>query len=253
MKRHELVHYLNDLLEVQKFSDYAPNGLQVEGKVEVQKVAFAVSATLDSAQKAAQWGADALIVHHGLFWKFHGPKPLIGPFAKRVRPLIKSDINLLAYHLPLDAHVEFGNAAGIALKLGLKEIEPFGDYKGAPTGLQGEFDSPIAPDLLEKKLEEILQHRIIHSAPKDQKPIKNIGIITGGANNDWELALREGLDSYLTGEISEYNWHDAAEAGVHFFAGGHHATEVFGVKSLMSHLKEKFGLECQFFNSDNPA
>lgn len=253
IKAKELEKFLNNLLNIYDFQDYGPNGLQIEGTKEISKVAFSVSATKDSIAKAIEFGADALVVHHGLFWKFHGTKPIKGPFAKRVIPLIKNDINLLGYHLPLDAHPEVGNAAVIAKKLSLTNLAPFGDYKGTPTGIKGKFDSPISRIDLSKKLSNLLSHEVIFSTPEDDREIKSIGIITGGANSEWYLAMREGLDAYLTGEMSEHDWHESAESGVAMFAGGHNATEQFGIQSLMEKVQEKFSLDCCFIKSENPA
>lgn len=255
IKTHELEAYLNNLLNIKQFEDYCPNGLQIEGKSKIEKIAFAVSATKDSIEKAAAFGADALIVHHGLFWKFHGPKTITGPFAKRVIPLIKNEINLFGYHLPLDAHPTLGNAAAIAKKLDLTKLQPFGDYKRSPTGISGEFKENISPHELHQKLTAILGHQILHSDP-GSKEIKSIGIITGGANSDWQLCLKDGLDAYLTGEMSEHDWNEASEAGIHFFAGGHHATERLGIGLLKDHLEKTFALPAEnlvFIDSLNPA
>lgn len=253
IKVKELEKYLNSLLNIYEFSDYGPNGLQVEGSKTISKVAFSVSATKHSIAKACEWGADALVVHHGLFWKFHGTKPIKGPFAKRVIPLIKNDINLFGYHLPLDAHPEVGNAAAIADELELVNRDSFGDYKGSPTGIKGKFKSPMTRDELAKKLEGILNHKVIHSVPETKDEIKSIGIITGGANSEWYLAMKEGLDGYLTGEMSEHDWHESAESGVTMFAGGHNATEQFGVQRLKQKIEEKFSLQCLYIESENPA
>ncbi|MEX1098951.1 MAG: Nif3-like dinuclear metal center hexameric protein, partial [Bacteriovoracaceae bacterium] len=213
------------------------------------------SATKDSFQKAAELGVDALIVHHGLFWKFHGPKTITGAFAKRVKPLIQNEINLLSYHLPLDAHIDLGNAAAVAKKLKMSDLRPFGDRKGAPLGVKAKFESPIQPLELKSRLERILDHKVIHSSPNDEL-VASLGIITGGANSEWKMAQEDGLDAYLTGEISEHDWHEAKEGGVHFFAGGHNATEQFGVQEIMKHLHEKYGdkdLEYYYIPSENPA
>ena len=139
-----LTDYYNTLLQAQTFKDYCPNGLQIEGKEQIRKIAFAVSATQDSVQKAVAFGADALVVHHGLFWKFHGPCPLTGTLAGRVFPLIKNNINLYAYHLPLDAHQDVGNAATLGKLINCFNQEPFGDYQGSPTGIKGLLTSPIS-------------------------------------------------------------------------------------------------------------
>jgi dinuclear metal center YbgI/SA1388 family protein len=255
IKIKELTQTLNKYLNIYDYKDYGPNGLQIQGRAEVKKLAFAVSATKYSIEKAVEIGADALIVHHGLFWKFHGPKTLTGAFYNRVAPLIKNDINLIGYHLPLDAHLEVGNAASIAQLLDLSDIAPFGDHKGMATGIKGKFKKALAPLELSKKLKDVLNHDIIHSSPSDE-PIKSIGIITGGANSDWRYCINNNLDAYLTGEISEHDWHEAKEENIHFFAGGHNATEQFGVQALMKYLHDLYSdkdLEFFYIPSENPA
>lgn len=254
MLKEELDHYLKTLLKPELFDDYCPNGLQIEGKSKIQKVLFAVSATRESAEYAAKINADALIVHHGLFWKFHGTRTLTGPFYKRVAPLIKNDINLFGHHLPLDAHPEVGNAASLARLIELKELTPFGNYKGVCTGIMGELDNAKSGPELKKILEEKLNHSVYYSNPSDGKKIKKIGIITGGANSEWREAFKLGLDAYITGEMSEHDYHESREAGIHMFAGGHHATEKFGIQSLMKKIQENFPeLNCEFMDSENPA
>lgn len=252
--RADLLEFLNDYLKIEEFQDYGPNGLQIEGREKLQNIAFSVSATLESIESAIDWGADTLIVHHGLFWGHQGSRPIIGPWGKRVLKLIKNNINLVAYHLPLDAHSEVGNAAQIAKKLGMLEQKPFGEYKKQPLGVQAVFPKPLSAHELSSLLEKLLNHPIIHSFPKNKSFISSMGIITGGANNQWEEALNLNLDAYLTGEISEYNWHDAQEAGIHYFAGGHHATERFGVLALMDLVSRQFQeLKTIFIDSPNPA
>lgn len=253
VKRKDLEIFLNKTLNIWEFNDYGPNGLQIEGTKEIKKVAFAVSATRASVEKTIEWGADALIVHHGLFWKFHVAKTITKAFAKRVIPLIKNDVNLFGYHLPLDAHIEYGNAASIAKQIGLVDLEPFGDHKGSPTGVKGKFSAKINAADLKQKLEGILCHDVILACENDSEPMRSMGIITGGANSDWVNAYRENLDAYLTGEISEHDWHESQESGVTFFAGGHNATEQFGVQSLQKLIENEFGLETKYFSSENPA
>jgi dinuclear metal center YbgI/SA1388 family protein len=255
MKRSELENYLNSALKPELFDDYCPNGLQIEGKTEIKKIIFALSATRESVNYAATNNACALIVHHGIFWKFHGVKTLTGPFLKRVSPLIKNDINLLAYHLPLDGQIEFGNAASIAKLLELENIEPFGEYKKAYTGVKGKFKNKITGPELEKKLQRLLNHNILYSKPiEGSQEIEKIGIITGGANSQWIEAQKLGLQAYLTGEMSEHDWHESRESGIHMFAGGHHATEKIGIKSLMEKVSSQFpDLVVEYFESENPA
>jgi len=253
VEQKQLTQYLNKLLCPQDFSDFGPNGLQIDGNKQIKKVAFSVSATVDSINQAVEIKADTLIVHHGLFWKFNPTRPLVPPFSDRVFPLIRNNINLYGYHLPLDAQLEMGNASSLAKKIGMNDLQPFGEHKNMPLGVKGKLNTPVSVDAFKKNLEEILNHQVIVSSNDEKANIKSVGIITGGANNEWHFALEDGLDAYITGEISEYNWHDAKEAGMHMFAGGHNATEEFGIQSLMEILKKEFSLECTFIPSNNPA
>lgn len=255
MKTVELEEYLKTLLKPELFDDYCPNGLQIEGKEEIKKVVFAVSATRESADYAAKVKADALIVHHGVFWKFHGTRTLTGPFAKRLFPLIRNEINLFGYHLPLDGHPEIGNAASVAKNLGLTNLSPFGNYKAACTGIMGELPTPLQAGDVKELLEKKLNHQVLYSNPTETDGmIKKIGIITGGANSEWREAFKLGLDAYITGEMSEHDYHESRESGIHMFAGGHHATEKFGIQALMTLIKKEFpALECHYLDSENPA
>ena len=251
--RDELNQFFEQLLNVSQFNDYGPNGLQVEGAEWVTRIAFAVSATAHSIQVAVDREAQALVVHHGLFWSFHGPKTLTGAFARRVFPLVRHGINLFAYHLPLDAHLEIGNAASLANKLGLTELAAFGDHKGSPTGVRGCLTPALRAVELQNRLVEVINHPVMLATPDLNRPVSQVGIITGGANRDWVRAAHAGLDAYITGEMSEHDWHESQEAGLHMLAGGHHATEQFGVQSLMARVRERFDVECFFIPSENPA
>lgn len=253
MNRNELDCYFNDLLNPTRFKDYCPNGLQIEGAKNIKKIAFAVSATRDSISQAAEIGADTLVVHHGLFWHFHGARTLTGHFAKRVFPLVQHNINLFAYHLPLDAHPVVGNAAVLGQLIGCQQQSTFGDYKGCPTGIEGILAAPLTAKELSIKLQSVLNHDVIIACPDEDQLIESVGIITGGANGDWALAQKAGLDAYITGEISEHDWHESQENGIHMFAGGHYATEIFGVLALMQQLQAQYPLECVFIDSANPV
>lgn len=255
MKTQDLELFLKTLLKPELYDDYCPNGLQIEGRSTLKKILFAVSATRESTEYAALHKACALIVHHGVFWKFHGARTLTGPFAKRLFPLIKNEINLFGYHLPLDGHLEIGNAASLAREIGLVNLSSFGSYKGMSTGIKGEFKNPIDSSVLKNLLSEKLQHSILYSNPLFVRAeIKSLGIITGGANSEWREAHRLGLDAYITGEMSEHDFHESREAGIHMFAGGHHATEKFGIQALMKIIQKEFPtLECEFLDSENPA
>lgn len=251
--RSELADFFYNLLHPNEYQDYGPNGLQVEGQEHLDRIAFSVSATLESIREAIRLRANALVVHHGLLWNFHGVRPLCGPFGQRIRLLMQNNINLYAYHLPLDGHQEVGNAACLAKALKMKGLMPFGDHKGQTIGIQGTLQTPHTADELKALLQDLLNHPVLVSSDDANRPIHTMGIITGGANSKWQDAAQAGLDAYLTGEMSEHDWHDAREAGVHMFAGGHHATEVFGIQRLMQEVQERFPLACFFVNSNNPA
>ncbi|UZR28691.1 Nif3-like dinuclear metal center hexameric protein [Methylococcus mesophilus] len=251
--RSALEQFLAVLLNPGAFADYGPNGLQIEGREEIRRIAFAVSATAHSVAAAAEWQADALIVHHGLFWTFHGARPLVGPFAGRVFPLVRNAINLFAYHLPLDAHPEIGNAAVLGHRIGLGEQAPFGDHQGCPTGVRGKLQVTLPASALRERLAEILEHPVLLATPDATAPVRTVGIITGGANGGWAEAAKAGLDAYISGEMSEHDWHEAQEAGIHMYAGGHNATERFGIQALMERIRRDLDVACRFIPSVNPA
>ncbi len=253
LQREELTAFFNTLLEPDRYPDYGPNGLQIEGSDTIEKIAFAVSATVQSAHQAAEHNAQALVVHHGLFWRFHGPKTLTGPFANRVFPLVRHQINLYGYHLPLDGHLEIGNAASLGHRIGLTSLAPFGDHQGVTTGVQGIFATPLTAQALKQRLQQVLEHPVILASPDPGARIRSAGIITGGANGEWTQARAAGLDAYITGEMSEHDWHESQEAGIHMFAGGHHATEQFGIQALMARVGARFDVECIYLPCDNPA
>lgn len=252
MKNLELVAHLDQLLEVSQFRDYCPNGLQVEGQTKVKKIGFAVSATIDSIQKAKQWGADALIVHHGILWNHDGVQPITGPLKTRIELLLNNKMNLIAYHLPLDAHLEFGNAAQLAAMLGMVKIKGFGDYKARAVGVSGTLPKLMKVANIISNLKKILNHDIIHAAANSET-IKSVAIVTGGGASYYKQACQEGIDLFITGEMSEYHWHGAKELDIHLLAGGHHATERFGVMALRKYISQKFKLETEFFDSENPV
>lgn len=253
IKRSELLSFIEREYKLSQYDDYGPNGLQIEGDEDITSIAFAVSSDLNSIEQAVTDQTSALIVHHGLFWKFHGSKTLTGPFYKRVAALIKNNINLIGIHLPMDGHQTWGHAACIAAALQLKEIQEFGLHKKMPTGVWGKLEPKISASDLKSKLENFLQHKTILASSNPDELISSLGIITGGANSKWSECLPLNIDAYLTGEMSEHDWHDSQEAGIHMLAGGHHATEVFGVKMLMQKIEQKFKVPCTFIDSPNQA
>lgn len=251
--RAQLNDYYQALLRPETYADYCPNGLQIEGAENIEHIAFAVSATRDSIHQAVENKADALVVHHGLFWTFHGAKPMTGTFARRIFPLVKNDINLFGYHLPLDGHPDIGNAATLGQLIDCRQQQPFGEYKGAATGIKGVLEQPLTAAALQQKLAAVLRHNVILATSDSGALIRSVGVITGGANSEWRLAEKERLDAYITGEISEHDWHESQEAGIHMFAGGHHATEQFGIQALMEKTRQQFAVDCFFIDSENPA
>ncbi|KPK56053.1 MAG: metal-binding protein [Thiotrichales bacterium SG8_50] len=248
----DLVAYANDLLEIERFDDYCPNGLQVEGRGDVNKIVSGVTASLALVEAAVAAGANVLLVHHGYFWRGEDPR-LIGLKYRRLRGLFEAEISLVAYHLPLDAHPVLGNNAQLAERLGLNIEGRFGP--GGPDrgiAMYGNLPSPMAADGLAEHLARALGRTPLH-VPGGDRPVFTLGWCTGAAQGYIEDAAALGVDAFITGEISEQTVHVARESGVHFYAAGHHATERYGAQALASHLAERFGLEHEFIDIDNPA
>ena len=250
MRRYELVEYLDELLEVSEFVDYGPNGVQVEGRDSIEKIVTGVSASVDLFEKAVAHKADAVIVHHGIIWDFERPV-YKGGYKKRVKLLLENDINLLAYHLPLDAHMKYGNAALIAKKLNLSDILAFGEHKGNTVGVTGRISGAPIEELFEKIKTTINPNALLF--PYGPEQIEAVGIITGGAQKEVKEAITAGLDLYITGEASEFVMHLAKEEEIHYVAAGHYATERFGIIALGRHLAEQFNLDVEFVDIPNPV
>ncbi len=252
MNLSELDDYLLNFLAVSRFDDAALNGLQVEGRREVRRVALAVSACAEAFRKAAAAGADALIVHHGLLWKGDWPRPVTGITRERLKLLLDAECSLFAFHLPLDAHAEVGNNAVAARALGLRALEPFCEYHGQFIGWRGAYETPVpAPDF-RTRLEAFYGHPA-HWVPGGADGVLKVGVVSGGAAKEAEQAVALGLDAYITGEPGEPTTFLAREAGFHFFALGHHATERVGVRALGEHLKASLGLDTLFIEVENEA
>ena len=248
MQREELNRYLDGLLEVSRFRDYCPNGLQVEGRAEVRRIVSGVTASLELIRRALDEQADALLVHHGYFWRGDDPC-LTGTRRARVAPLIAHELNLFAYHLPLDAHPEFGNNAQLGRRLGLIETGRFAEQE---VGICGRLDAPMR--LSEFALEV---ERRLGRAPlvigEGAREVRRIAWCSGAAQGFFEEAIKLAPDAYLSGEISEQQVHLARESGVAFVAAGHHATEKYGVQALGEHLAARFGLQHRFVDVPNPV
>jgi len=248
MKREELVSYLDGLLEPAKFRDYCPNGLQVEGRGEVQRIVAGVTACQALLDAAVERQADAILVHHGYFWKGDDGR-ITGLRRQRLGTLINHDINLLAYHLPLDAHPEFGNNAQLALRLGWLSEGRFGEQDIAWLGRLAE---PCELDALAGKVAQVLGREPLVIG-QGGRPIRRIAWCSGGAQGYFEQAIALGVDAYVSGEISEQTVHLARESGVAYLAAGHHATERYGVQAVATHLAKRFGLDCTFVDIANPV
>ncbi len=250
MRRDDLTSYLNGYLRIDEFKDSSSNGLQVEGKEEINKIITGVSASVELFEKAIEKQADAVLVHHGIIWDFERPV-YRGGYKRRVKLLLQNDLNLYGYHLPLDAHEEVGNSAEIAKLLGLNNIEPFGDYNGMSVGFKGQFEQKQADAVFDLVKKGINENAIIF--PYGADVIKNVGIVSGGAHKLVKQAVLEGLDLYITGEVSENILHYVKEEGIHFIAAGHYATERFGVLALGDHIKSKFNLDVEYVDIPNPV
>ena len=247
----ELVAYTDALLGAAGFRDYCPNGLQVEGRPEVRRLVSGVTASMALIEAACEAGADALLVHHGYFWK--GEDACItGMKQRRLRRLLGADISLLAYHLPLDAHVHLGNNTQLARVL---EFEPEGSFGSEPDlqlGQHGQLSRGLDGAGLAAHIGERLGRVPLH-IPGAAGRIETVGWCTGAAQSYIEAAAARGLDAFVSGEISEQTVHIARETGIHYFAAGHHATERYGVQALGAHLAEQFGIAHEFVDIENPV
>lgn len=247
MNLHELVDYTGQLLEVERFRDYCPNGLQVQGKVRVRRLVSGVTASMQLLQAAHAAGADAILVHHGYFWR-NEASVVTGIKHARLKFLLQNDISLLAYHLPLDAHPELGNNAQLGRILGMVQEGWTGEQSLIAYGhLLQETTLTAFAETLGRRLKRIPQ--IFGEA---NRKIRRIAWCTGGAQGYFEAAIAMGVDVYITGEVSEQVFHLAQETGVAYIAAGHHATERYGVQMLGRHLAEKFGLEHEYIDIENP-
>ncbi|MEN9539473.1 MAG: hypothetical protein RLZZ126_1708 [Pseudomonadota bacterium] len=249
--RAELQTALGVLLQPERFKDYCPNGLQVEGRDEIRTLVTGVTASQALIDAALAAGADAILVHHGLFWRGQDGR-VTGWMKKRLQALLRADLNLFAFHLPLDAHPKLGNNAQLGERLGLRaHATRFGDddlgWIGESAG--GAFADAVS---LAQHIESRIERSVTVVGSQD-KAIKNIAWCTGGAQDWFEAAIAAGADAFITGEISEPQAHLARECGVAFLACGHHATERYGVQAVGAHLAAECGLRHQFIDIDNPA
>jgi len=249
--RNALLAAFDDLLQPERFKDYGPNGLQVEGKTSVGKIISGVTASRALIEAAIAAQADAIFVHHGLFWRGQDGR-VTGWMKQRLALLLAHDINLLAYHLPLDAHPELGNNAQLGLKLGLVCRSRFGEQALGCMGLRSDGQSFASAPVLAEHLKFIL-NRPVALLDTAQRAIKNIAWCSGGAQGYFEAAIAAGADAFITGELSEPQAHYARECGVAYLACGHHASERYGAPAVADLIAQQFGLQHEFIDIDNPA
>lgn len=242
----ELIDHLDRLLEADEFKDYGPNGLQVPGSDEIHTVVTGVSANGPLIDAAVEAGADLILVHHGLYWR-GDPQQITPLLHRRLKPLFTHDVALAAYHLPLDAHPEHGNNALLAQRLGGVNARRF-----AGIGVAVDFDTPLTIEELTHRVRDAVDGREPLVVPAGPKAINNIGIVSGAATDDVLTALDEGLDAFLTGEPAERAYSIATDAGIHFLAAGHHATETLGVRRLGDLLAREFGVRHIYVDVPNP-
>lgn len=251
MKRQQLIQALDSLLFSREYKDYCPNGLQVEGAESVSKIVTGVTASQALIDAAITNGADTVLVHHGYFWKGERPE-ITGMKRQRIAALLQHNINLIAYHLPIDAHPEYGNNVQLGQLLGLTDVEPLQGVK--PNGIvyQGKLSSAMTAKSFATHVNATLgRSALLESVNND--PITSVAWCTGGGQGYIETAVEAGIDLFLTGEVSEQTIHVAREQGIHFIAAGHHATERYGVKAVGDYLAKEFSLDVEFIDIDNPA
>ena len=247
----DLLACLEQTLQPERFSDYCPNGLQVQGREQVARLATGVTASQALLDAAVDWGADAILVHHGYFWRGEDPT-VTGMKRRRLATLLGQDISLLAYHLPLDAHPELGNNARLGQLMGIGEQAPLQPEHNDNIGSVGLLPAPLPAAELVQRLAEITRRAPLHIGDA-RDLVQRIAWCTGAAQNYIDAAVAAGADVFVSGEISEQTVHVAREEGIHFIAAGHHATERYGVQAVGELLAARFAIEHRFIDIDNPV
>ncbi len=251
MKTKEVLALLDDVMQPGRIKDYCPNGLQVEGTGTITKVVTGVTASEAMIDAAIAANADMLLVHHGYFWK--GESPIVkGMKRRRLAKLLANDINLVAYHLPLDVHPEHGNNAQLGKLLGVEQIESLEPENPGSVVVRGVLNQPLTAEQLGRLIEAKLGRKPLINAVRDEL-IHTVAWCTGGGQGFIDAAADAGIDAFLSGEVSEQTIHSSREQQIDFFACGHHATERYGAMALGQYLAEKTGLDVQFIDIDNPA
>jgi dinuclear metal center YbgI/SA1388 family protein len=248
VKLKDLLHYTQELMQVECFKDYCPNGLQVEGKLEVGKIVTGVTANMALLEAARQANADLILVHHGFFWRHEDPR-VIGIKRNRLAFLLRNDLNLMAYHLPLDAHAQFGNNVQLGIVLGINPCGFAGENKIIA---YGNLVKPISLQVFSAQIELALQRKPLVIGNPHQI-VQKVAWCTGAAQGYIDAAIELGVDVYISGEISEQTTHQSVESGVSYISAGHHVTERYGVQALGNHMAEKFNLIHEFIDVNNPV
>ena len=251
MQLKQLCDFCGEYLRVDDFDDFCPNGLQVESTDEVNHIVAGVTASLDLIEAAVEAKADTILVHHGYFWKDEA-QPLTGIKGRRIRALIKNNINLLAFHLPLDAHPQVGNNVQLARVMGWEVQSSFGSVGLHDIVLSGALKSPMTLDELSASIAQRLDTRPLAIAAGD-RPVNTLAWCTGAAQSYIDQAAERGIDAFVSGEVSEHTFHFAKEAGIHYIAAGHHATERYGVQAFAALIAERFDVRQQFIDIPNPV
>jgi dinuclear metal center YbgI/SA1388 family protein len=251
MNNLDLIDYFNTLLMPEKVKDFCPNGLQIEGKSDISKVICGVTASQALIDRAIELDADAIFVHHGFFWKGEAAN-ICGMKKKRIAALLKHDINLYAYHLPLDVHHVLGNNAQLGKLLNIEDIRPLNVVSPEGIVMQGTINGGISGADLKAKLNARLNREPLHECPNSEL-IHTLAWCTGGGQGYIEIAAQQGIDAFITGEVSEQTIHTSREMNIHFYAAGHHATERYGAKAVAEHLRSETALEVVFVDIPNPA
>ena len=252
MKIFEFERELNALMSPERIKDFCPNGMQIQGKEVINKVITGVTATQALIEAAIEKNADAIVVHHGYFWK-NESYVIRGMKYQRIKALMDNNINLFAYHLPLDIHPELGNNAQLAKRLEIESVSPLELGNELSVAMQGEFPKAISGDTLTARINQTLSRECLHIAPPSNKAIKSVAWCTGGGQSYIEMAAEQGIDAFITGEASEQTTHVAREMNIHFFCAGHHATERYGAKALAEYINDNLGVAAEFIDIDNPV
>lgn len=252
MQRHEFENYLNDLLKPEQIKDFCPNGLQIQGRDSIATVITGVTATQALIDRAIEEKADALVVHHGFFWK-NESYVIRGMKHKRIKALLENDINLFAYHLPLDIHPTLGNNVQLAKLFDIENVAPLEAGNALSVAVRGEFATELSSDSLQQRISHQLNRDCLHIGAPSNKSIKTVAWCSGGGQGYIELAAELGIDAFISGEVSEQTTHVAREMDIHFYCAGHHATERYGAKALAQHFNENLALKAKFIDIDNPA